>query len=291
MADSPTEEFNHVIKVAKLSFITLLGIGIGEVITGYITNSTVLFADGIDSIGDSLISLIVLIGLLFFNKKPDSKFRFGYYKVESLAALFVAIGMSGMGIIISYTAIHKLLEPTNIIHSEIVILALAIASFLSGYRSYRLNKVAKRYKLLSLNLDAKNSIKDTLSSIIGLISALLAIFTGFVQLDSIGALAIAAFIFSISYIALRESSLILLDVVKEDIVEQIITFIQTTYKVNVSNLLLRPLGPYLHGELTISLDNKMTIEEFNKISKDISKGVKKKFPKLKRLVITVEPKY
>jgi Co/Zn/Cd efflux system component len=50
-------------RIAKISVITLLAIGIVEIVTGYLSGSVVATADGIDSISDAMISFIVLLGL------------------------------------------------------------------------------------------------------------------------------------------------------------------------------------------------------------------------------------
>lgn len=47
--------------IAKISVITLLAIGIVELITGFVSGSVVATADGIDSISDAMISFIVLV--------------------------------------------------------------------------------------------------------------------------------------------------------------------------------------------------------------------------------------
>ena len=278
-------------RIAKLSFITLAAIGAAEVIIGWITNSIVTFADGIDSFGDATISMIVWLGLLIAKRKPDSRFGFGYYKVESFAALLAAVGMVAIGLLIVYQAIQNILNPHELNRPEIAIIVLAIAATISGYRAYQMHKIAKRYNLLSLSTDAKNSIKDSSASIIGFISVIIAIQTGFVQMDAIGALAIAAFIFSVSYVAIKESSLILLDAIKNPkLTEQLKSFIEKKYRINVLNILLRPLGPYLHGEIQVLVEGDMTIEEFDDIADDIEKGVKKVFPRIKKLVVTAEPR-
>ncbi|MEJ7642107.1 MAG: cation transporter, partial [Candidatus Nitrosocosmicus sp.] len=67
-------------KIAKISVITLLSIGIVEIVAGYYSGSNVATADGIDSISDALISFIVLIGLRIAHKPADRKFHFGYHK-------------------------------------------------------------------------------------------------------------------------------------------------------------------------------------------------------------------
>jgi len=50
-------------RIAKISVITLIGIGIVELMTGFLSGSVVATADGIDSISDAMISFIVLLGL------------------------------------------------------------------------------------------------------------------------------------------------------------------------------------------------------------------------------------
>ena len=74
-------------KIAKISVITLLSIGIIELLIGQISGSVVATADGIDSLSDAMISFIVFMGLVIAGRPADKKFHFGYYKVESFAAL------------------------------------------------------------------------------------------------------------------------------------------------------------------------------------------------------------
>ena len=66
-------------KIAKISVITLLSIGVVEIITGQISGSVVATADGIDSLSDAMISLIVLIGLRIAHRPADRNFPFGYH--------------------------------------------------------------------------------------------------------------------------------------------------------------------------------------------------------------------
>ena len=84
-------------KIARISVITLLGIGIVELLIGQISGSVVATADGLDSLSDAMISFIVFMGLVIAGRPADKKFHFGYYKVESFAALIAAIGMIVVG--------------------------------------------------------------------------------------------------------------------------------------------------------------------------------------------------
>lgn len=289
--DSTLEGFRVGQRIAKLSVLTLAGIGVAEILIGIIGGSVVAIADGVDSFGDAAVSFIVWLGLLLSQRSADSKFQFGYYKIESFAALIAAIAMIVVGIFILIHAWESLMDPQPIRHAEITMITLAAAGVISMHRALQMRRIANKYKLLSLQTGAKNSIKDGSASIIGFFSVLAATYFGFVQMDAVGAIAIAGFIFSVSYVAVRESSLVLLDALHNPkLPEQIKAFVEGQHKVNVSNVLVRPMGPFLHGEINVIVEGTMTIEEFNDIAENVEKTIKKSFPTIRKLVVTAQPK-
>src|SRR5437763_16308539 len=124
-AESSSHPMNEGIKcaqkIAKISVITLLSIGIVELLIGQISGSVVATADGIDSLSDAMISFIVFMGLVIAGRPADKKFHFGYYKVESFAALIAAIGMIVVGSIILYqSSASLLLQHKHEIHQPIL---------------------------------------------------------------------------------------------------------------------------------------------------------------------------
>jgi cation diffusion facilitator family transporter len=198
-------------RIAKISVVTLVSIGIVEIIMGQISGSVVATADGIDSLSDAMISFIVLIGLRIAHKPADKKFPFGYQKVESFAALIAAIGMVAIGGYILYHSYEALMNPREIHQPILTMIVLAAAGAISLHRAFQMNSIANKYNLLSLKTDAKNSIKDGSASVIGFVSVLIASQFGFLQMDAIGGMIIAGYIFSVSYVSLKQSSLILVD--------------------------------------------------------------------------------
>ncbi len=293
-SDSYTHGFDTGKRISKVTFITLLAIGIAEVVVGIVSSSIVLIADGVDSFGDSLITLIVLLGLVFSlksdrNSKNNKDANFRLYKIESFAAFIAAIAMVGMGIIIVVRALEVLMDPVEITHPEVAIVTLAFASVISGYRAYQMNKIASKYSLISLKAGAKNAIKDSMASVIGLVSIIVAVYLGFPQADPIGALIIAAFIFSISYFIIKEASLVLLDVISNPhLSDQLASLIEKVHKVKVSSISLHAAGPFLHAEISIVLDGNVTVSEFNNIATNIKKSIRRSFPSIQRCSIIIE---
>ncbi|MGQ0375877.1 MAG: cation diffusion facilitator family transporter [Nitrososphaerota archaeon] len=281
--------FKEARRAAWLSIWTLLGIGVAEILISLYTESLTLVADGLDSIADALISFIVWFGIVMLHKPKNKIFHFGYAKIESFAAFVAAIVIAILGILIVYHAYERILHPVELINAEITMLTLVGAGSISLYRAFRVRSVAKKYNLVSLTLDAKNSIKDGSASFVGFASVLAGYF-GVPYMDAIGGLAIAAYIFFMVYTALKESALVLLDAVKNPkLQDEIIEFVEKKFHFTVDELLIRPLGNSFHIQIHVLLDRHETLDKVKEISEKIRKEIIETFHAEEILVIP-EPK-
>jgi len=276
-------------KIAKISIITLLGIGITELLVGYWGGSIVAIADGIDSFSDAMISFIVLLGLRIAHRPPNKKFQYGYHKVESFAALMAAIGMIIIGSIIFYNSYQAFVHPHEIKQPLVTMVVLAAAGTISLHRAFQMRNIANKYNLLSLKTDAKNSIKDGSASIIGFVSVVIATQFGFLQMDAIGGMIIAVYIFSVSYMSLKKSSFILVDScedsnlsdkLKKTIIERFSDEI-----INVKSVLIRPTGMAMHAEVHVEIDGRKKFGDVDLLLIDIEMVIRSKFPTLASLTI------
>ena len=280
-------------KIAKISVITLLSIGIVELLVGQISGSVVTTADGIDSLSDTMISFIVYMGLVIAARPADKKFHFGYYKVESFAALITAIGMIVMGSIILYQSSSSLLlQHRHEIHQPILtMIVLAAASVISLYRAIQMRNIANRHNLLSLRTDAKNSIKDGSASVVALLSVLIATQFGFSQMDAIGGMIIAGYIFSVAYVSLKQSSLILVDSWQNpkvtDMLRQTIEDkFKTKDQVKVRSILLRPAGMMVvFAAVDIEVDGNKRLADVELVTNEVEMAIRSKIPSIKKISV------
>ncbi|MFY9798712.1 MAG: cation diffusion facilitator family transporter [Candidatus Nitrosopolaris sp.] len=280
-------------KVAKISIITLLSVGIVELIIGQISGSVVATADGIDSLSDAMISFIVFMGLVIAGRPADKKFHFGYYKVESFAALIAAIGMIVMGSIILYHSSGSLLlQHKHEIHQPVLtMIVLAAASIISLYRAIQMRNIANRHSLLSLRTDAKNSIKDGSASVVGFLSILIATQFGFSQMDAIGGIVIAGYIFSVAYVSFKQSSLILVDSWQNpkvtDLIRQTIEHkFKGNDQVKVQQILLRPAGMMVvFAAVHIEVDGSKRLADVELLTREVEMVIRSKIPYIKKISV------
>src|SRR5712691_4962601 len=280
-------------KIAKISVITLLSIGIVELLIGQISGSVVATADGLDSVSDAMISFIVFMGLVIAGRPADKKFHFGYYKVESFAALIAAIGMIVVGSIILYqSSASLLLQHKHEIHQPILtMIVLAAASVISLYRAIQMRTIANRHNLLSLRTDAKNSIKDGSASVVGFLSVLIATQFGFSQMDSIGGVVIAGYLFSVAYVSLKQSSLILVDSWQNPKVTDLIReTIEDKFKkkdqVKVRSILLRPAGMMVvFAAVHLEVDGNKRLGDVELLTREVEIVIRSKIPYIKKISV------
>jgi cation diffusion facilitator family transporter len=276
-------------KIAKISVITLLSIGVAELSMGHISGSVVATADGIDSLSDAMISFIVLLGLRIAQRPADQTFHFGYHKVESFAALMAAIGMVIIGSVILYHSYEVLTHPREIQQPILTMIVLASAAVISLHRAFQMRKIANRYNILSLKTDAKNSIKDGSASVIGFFSVFVASQFGFLQADAIGGIIIAGYIFSVSYVSLKRSSLILVDSWQNpkatDIIRKNIEEKFSRDSIKVRSVLLRPTGMVGQAEVHIEVDGTKPLIDVELLSLKIEMEIRSKIPTIERVSV------
>lgn len=262
MSFASAQAFQTGEKIAKLSVLTLVTIGAVELIVGFWTGSLGLKADGVDSLSDAVISFIVWMGLHYSRRRPDARFHFGYHKVESLSALIVSFGTVAVAAYIMYHAYRTFLNPTPITYPLLALVTLAACGSISTYRAFQMRAIATRYGLLSLKTNANNSIKDATGTLVVFVSVLGASF-GVHKLDAVGGMIVSLYILGVAYVAIRESSLILLDACESpEMTAALAGALKTVEGVkDVGSIRLRPSGPYLTGIISVFVDGQRTVSE------------------------------
>jgi cation diffusion facilitator family transporter len=284
--------FHEGEQIAKVSVWTLLALGIVEIAFSLVTFSVALLADGIDSIGDAGVTFFVWTGLRFVRRKPNRRFQYGYYKVESFTAFITGIVLIPVSAYILYRSYHALLSPESLRLPFLALVVLVAAGLGSLYRAIQMSRVANKYNILSLKLDAKNSIKDTTSSFVAFASVLLSS-AGIQHADAVGGMLVAVYILSVAYVTIRESSLVLLDEFHEpELSKQIESVIRSHDHVKgIKDLRLRRAGPFVIGSLEVEVDGSIPLNQAHEVATQLETSVRATIKGIRRLVVTPVPHY
>ena len=276
-------------RILILSIVLTTITAVAEIIISFLyTNSLTVLADGIDGIGNLLISLIVLIGISLFTKYSNEK----SFKIESLSAYTAAILSLILAFYLLYNIINKLYTKHVVRNTELAIIIVIISAIVSFGLSIYKFIYSKKLNLLSLKIDAFNSLKDSLGSIIA-IPALIMVYNGIVILDLIVGIVISVFIILASIAILKESSTILLDIYQEPVIKkQIFDMIIRDYPYikDINSIQIQKLGKRLFLQLEIKFEENITVKEMKKIFIDLENKLKRKFPSIYKINMLINYK-
>lgn len=287
------EPIHNAEKAAGVTILLLMGLGVIQVILGEsYAKSVALTANGIDCIGDGFVSAIVWVGLKFFKKSPDSKFHYGYYKIENLASAAAAVVMIGLAGYIGYRAYLQFTNPHAIylpVTGAVVALAAAVIAWGIGIHKYLRGRTLG---LNSLKLEAINTLKDGTASFLAVVALLLSA-KGYLIADAVAGFIIAAIIVSIGFATMKEASYMLVDACDAECTltrVEIQSIAEEVDAVKAAHLVrLRRSGPVLQGEIEIGVSGDMRVKEANELRLTIQERIKDRFSEVEQLTVVVMP--
>jgi len=191
----------------------ILGFMAGEIAFGVVAGSLALLADAGHMLTDAAALALALAAASLAAHPAHGRWTFGFRRLEILAAHVNGITLLVVGVVIVYTAIRRLIDPPEVRGGIVLVVALvgigvnlAAAALLHRPSRESLNV---RGAFLHVTTDLAAFAGTALAG--GLI-----LVTGWNRLDPIASLVVAGLIFWSSYLLLRESTRILLEVAPDE---------------------------------------------------------------------------
>lgn len=97
----------EVIRAAALGLVVNLALGMAKLIGGIVGNSFALLADAVNSLGDVVSTLVVLIALWVARRPPDEEHPYGHTRAEGVAATNVAVLIIISALFVGWEAIQR----------------------------------------------------------------------------------------------------------------------------------------------------------------------------------------
>ncbi len=177
----------------------------------FITGSVGLLSDALESVVNLVTALMALTMLTVAARPPSDSLPFGYSKAEYFASgvegalvLLAAVG-------IAWAAIPRLIAPTPLEHVTVGLIVSALASFINFGVARVLLIAGREYRSISLEAGARHLMTDVWTSIGVVIGVGAVAMTGWMRVDPIIALTVAANILWTGAQLVRRSVLGLLD--------------------------------------------------------------------------------
>jgi cobalt-zinc-cadmium efflux system protein len=179
-----------------------------EVIGGVISGSLALLAEAGHMLTDTMALALAAMAFQVGKRPPDGKLTFGYQRFQILAAFVNGLSLLAVVGWILYEAIHRLIEPNDILGETMLV--VAAAGLLVNLFSFAVLHSGDQENL-NIRGAALHVAGDLLGSVAAMVAALVIIFTGWTLIDPILSVAVAALILKSAWTLVKRSGHILLE--------------------------------------------------------------------------------
>lgn len=258
-------------------FISVLLV-LGKAVGFYFTGSLSVKASFIDSILDSLASLINFFAVRHALHPADEDHRFGHGKIEALASLaqscFIVISAFWLLKDIGY----RLFFPEVLIFNTWAIAIMALATILTIFLVIFQHYVIKKTQSLAIKADSLHYETDLLSNIGVLITLYFSSY--WIYLDAFIGAFIAVYILKSSWNIGKRAFDILMDKELSFEISQKIKEIVLSHPMalDLHELKTRSSGSLDFFQMHIAMDKNLSLQQSHAVAEEIEFALKKEFP-------------
>ncbi|MDO5382696.1 MAG: cation diffusion facilitator family transporter [Eubacteriales bacterium] len=280
----------------KVSLITIIGnvlLSLIKLFAGIIAHSSAMISDAVHSASDVFSTIVVIIGIRLASKEPDKEHPYGHERLECVAAIILSMVLFITGLGIGTEALNKILQGnySSLQIPGMLALIAAIISILSKEGMYWYTRhYAKKIDSGALMADAWHHRSDAFSSI-GALIGILGARLGVPIMDSIASLVIFLFIAKAAFDIFKDAIDKMVDrSCDEETEKQIYDFVMKNENVlGIDLLQTRIFGNKIYVDIEIQADASYTLREAHSIAESIHDDIEKNFPKVKHIMVHVNP--
>ena len=281
-------------RVSVVSIIQNVLLSLFKLFAGIFANSNAMISDAIHSASDVFSTIVVIIGVRLSSRDSDREHPYGHERMECVAAIILSIVLFITGLGIGIQALQAILNGNyeTLQMPGILALIAAIVSIITKEAMYWYTRhYAKQIDSAALMADAWHHRSDAFSSI-GALIGIAGSRMGFPIMDSIDSLVIFIFIAKAAFDIFKDAMDKMVDHSCDENTEKAIYDCVISHEdvLGIDLLQSRIFGNKIYVDLEIELDASYTLEKAHRIAEDIHKDIEKNFPKVKHVMIHVNPK-
>ncbi|EOT29319.1 cation diffusion facilitator family transporter [Enterococcus saccharolyticus subsp. saccharolyticus ATCC 43076] len=154
-----------------LGLLSNLILFIGKFLIGFTAGSVSIMADAMNSLSDTISSVLTLIGFKVAAKPADSEHPYGHERFEYISGLFISLIITFVGFQFLQTSFAKILHPEPVKLSAALFLVLIASIGIKVWQGRMYLSFANKIDSQTLKATSKDSLNDVYTTIAVLISA------------------------------------------------------------------------------------------------------------------------
>lgn len=245
----------------------------------WFSGSVSLLASLIDSVMDSLASLVNFFAIRYSLQPADEEHRFGHGKAEALAGLGQAALIAISALLLGREAVLKLLEPQPVAQLQWAIGVMLVSILLTFMLLMLQRYTIRRTGSTAIEADSLHYLSDVAVNV-GIIVALVASLNGYLWVDGTVALLIAVYIFYAAWGIGNESVQLLLDrEISGNVREEIGAIVAShPQALGFHQLRTRQSGRTQFIQLHVDMEESLSLRDAHDLAERIEMDIRARFP-------------
>ena len=266
-------------KIAKetsfLGLISNIMAALLKVILYTFTGSISILSDAVNNITDCVSSIISIFGIKLAAKPRDRDHPYGHGRLEYLISLVVSGIVLSVGFQFLRTSVGKILHPLAITYPKSTIVVLIITVFIKFWQASFYAHVARAIDSTTLKAQEKDSLSDTLITLVVIVAIVIEKFTGKILDGYVGVLVALFILYTAISLIYETISIILGRGLSEETKHEIKSKVSTYDGIsNVHNMMVTDFGPdNIIVLIDAALDYNLTLEEAHNIVDKVEREV------------------
>jgi cation diffusion facilitator family transporter len=257
-----------------------------------LTGSVGLFSDAAESVVNLVAAVAALWALLYAARPPDEEHAFGHNKAEyfssGLESALILIAAAWIGV----TAWDRLMDPQPLQNVGLGLAVTLVAAAINGGVALVILRAGRRLRSITLRADAQHLLTDVWTSIGVVLGVLTAQLTGWLVLDPLIALLVAANILWTGARLLRDTAQGLLDHALPPEDRKAISKALSRYEkegIRFHALRTRASGPRRFISMHVLVPGDWTVQKGHDLSEQIEKDLAEALQGNSTFFIHIEP--
>jgi cation diffusion facilitator family transporter len=242
----------------------------------YLTGSVGLFSDAAESVVNLVAAVAALWALTLAVRPPDEEHAFGHNKAEyfssGLESTLIIIAAAWIGV----TAWGRLIDPQPLQNLGLGLSVTLVATAVNGGVALVLLRAGRRLRSITLRADAQHLFTDVWTSVGVVLGVVMVYLTGWLVLDPIIGLIIAANILWTGFRLLRDTAQGLLDRALPQEEQKLISSFLSGYEsrgIRFHAVRTRAAGQRRFVSMHVLVPGRWTVKRGHDLSEEIEEGL------------------
>lgn len=269
-----------------------LGLMIAKFIAYYLTYSSAILTDALESIINVVASAFAFYAIYIASQPRDMNHPYGHGKIEFFSAGLEGVLIVLASVFIVFHAIQGLLNPQPILDLKVGLTVITLGTIINYGLGYLLEKQGVMDMSPTLIADGQHLKLDAMSGLILVSSVVIVYITDIYWIDGFASILFAVFMAWNGVKIIRKSIGGLMDEANVEVLEKVVDILKMNQKtewIDIHNMRIQEYGSDIHIDCHLTLPNYWILEKVHETVHEFEEILGQEFPSHVEIFIHADP--